>query len=376
MCPRRSGDRRPSSPIVRASGFVPCALLALTAFTTFGPAVARAEVNAAVQLEYRAPASCPDAAAMFSRLRTRLDVRPAANEETARALAVTITPRSATLVGTVTAFGAHGEMVVRTLASSDCVELVDALALVASIVLRPAPGDGRDDSAAEDVDARTPDGVRAPSAPTAPRPAALRPAADLASRADAARARQASDAAAIKLLVGADEELIVGFVPGALLGTAVRLAVHQRSGGRVVSTFSLGVVATLPRERSVPEGTATLRWMLGQLSACRAALRLGSSVSLLACARVDLGRVSAVGRLSAPPGGVAPASERRDRWWLSAGPVAQLLWSPGGPLVVHAQTGALVPLTPYEFVFEPSSVVYPAPRVGFAAAIGVAVSFL
>jgi hypothetical protein len=113
-----------------------------------------------------------------------------------------------------------------------------------------------------------------------------------------------------------------------------------------------------------------LTWSLGQLSSCPIAFAHWRSIALLPCARIDLGRLNAIG------GGGVQAARTRNLFWFDAGVVGRILWMPAGPLVVDGQLAAVFPLTSYEFDFQSGSVVYGAPRLGVSTSIGLGVLFL
>src|SRR6266567_708907 len=96
-----------------------------------------ADATEPIRLEYRAPSSCPDETAMLARIRVRLDVRLAVGAERARTFVVTISADGPRVIGTITSVNALGEPSARALGGADCMEVVDALALVAAMTLHP-----------------------------------------------------------------------------------------------------------------------------------------------------------------------------------------------------------------------------------------------
>jgi len=96
---------------------------------------------------------------------------------------------------------------------------------------------------------------------------------------------------------------------------------------------------------------------------------LSPAVTLLPCARFDLGQVNAAGS-------DIPGARSATRTWSSAGALGQVAFVPVKPLVIDAQASLLVTLTPYTFVFSPNSVIYGPPSVAFSASLAVGVMFL
>jgi hypothetical protein len=324
------------------------------------------DVSEPIRLEYRAPSGCPDEAAMVSRIRTRTDVRMAVGVERARTFVVTINADGPRVIGTITSVNALGEPSARALGGADCTEVVDALALVAAMTLHPelqaneAPAGAREP---------VPAAANVPPVAAVPTP---RPPEAIAREVDGNSGASESprvEANRFHLQGGGLAELTFGYVPTVLLGTSARVELLDVSQRVVNSAFGIAVSAVRPTERTFGDASASLTWTLGQLTACPVHFGLSSSISLLPCGRLDAGRLNAVGQNIAHATG-------RNLFWSSAGVLAKIAWIPVRPLVVDWQGAVLLPLTPYEFVFEPSSVLYGAPWIGFSTSVGVGLMFL
>jgi len=308
---------------------------------------------------------------MVARIRTRVDARVAVGQERARSFLVTISADDPHFIGTITSVNALGEPSARALRGTVCADVVDALALVAAMTLRPelrtteTPLDGRSSA---DASSGTTANVPPPSTvPTNRRSDANEPARALPP--DALEIRRSEGASRFRLHGGGEAELTYGYVPTALLGAGVRVEWLHVSQQVVNSAFALGISALRPTERSLGDASASLTWTVGQGVVCPTHVGLSPSVSLLPCGRVDMGRLSAVGQN-------IPNAQTRTLFWMSAGVLAKIAWIPLGPLVIDWEAAVLFPLTPYQFVFEPSSVLYGAPWVAFSTSVGLGIMFL
>jgi hypothetical protein len=346
-------------------------VLPVAAFCLAGPSLpARADSAEPIRLDYRAPPSCPDEAGMLARMRARIDVRKATGDEASRRFLVTVSVEVTRFIGTITSIDTHGEPSARALDGTNCADVVDALALVAVMALHPelrAGGAGAESGLAAEVAIPTSANVGATVAvASAPLPKSDQ---QSSTREDVPRAPADHGERRLHLLGGLNAEATLGYVPAALLGTSARLELIDVSRRVVSSAFAIGLTSIRPTERQLPEGSAALSWTLGQLLACPVHFGLSASVSLLPCARVDIGRLKAVGQ-------DIPGARSANLLWLSGGVLAQIAWIPVRPLVVDWQAAVLFPLTPYEFVFEQGPVIYGAPWIGISTSIGLGIIFL
>ena len=309
---------------------------------------ARANDAQPIRLEYRAPSSCPDEAALFSRIRARVEVRRASATEPVPTFGITLADEGQRIIGRIASMSERREPTSREVSGTDCSDVVDAVALIVSMAISPS--------------AAVRDGVSA-QAPEDP----MR---------DTGQATKTNEPVAaiderprLRLLGSAQGEATFGYVPTALLGAGVRLQLFRTSeylGGPAVA---LGFVATESTERSLPQGQATLSFNVGELFLCPTSFAVLASVHVLPCGRVDIGQVRAEGT------GI-PNPRNEKLLWSSVGALGQIAIVPVKPLVIDAQASILFPLTPYEFIFEPNSVIYEAPRVGFSGSIAVGLMFL
>jgi hypothetical protein len=135
------------------------------------------------------------------------------------------------------------------------------------------------------------------------------------------------------------------------------------------AAFGIGINATRPVERQIAQGSATLLWLLGQVTACPISIRFGRALTLFPCARFDLGRVQAAGS------GIVGA-HTRDLFWLAAGAEGELVFTLWEPFVLEARLGALFPLQAHDFKFDPDLALFTRPKAGVFGALGIGVIFL
>jgi hypothetical protein len=165
-------------------------------------------------------------------------------------------------------------------------------------------------------------------------------------------------------------EMAIGYVPpAALFAPGARLQLLRTTEYVGGPSIAVGFAAMQPTERQTQEGRATVSFNIGELFACPVSFALTPSLTLLPCARFDLGQVNA-------SGSDIPGARDATRTWSAAGVLGQVAFVPVKPFVIDAQASLLVPLTPYTFTFAPNSVIYGAPSVAFSASLAVGVMFL
>jgi hypothetical protein len=308
-----------------AAGALGFALLTLAPF-------ARAESHP-MRVEYHAPSSCPDEAAFVSRVRARVEVRDARPGEPVATFGVTLLTEGDKVIARVASTNEKSEPTSRVVNGTDCAEVADAVALIVAMALEPPK--------VEPAPAPEPRDAPPPPAPT-PR---------------------------LHLLGSAMFETAIGYASATQFAPGARLQLFRTNAYVGGPSIALGFAAVQPTERPVLDGRATVSFNVGELFACPLSFALAASLTLLPCARFDLGQVTAKGT-------DIPGARGSTRTWASAGALGQLAFVPVRPLVIDVQASLLVPLTPYTFVFAPDSVVYGPPSVAFSASLAVGIMFL
>jgi hypothetical protein len=361
--------------------------------------------SAGLQLRYQAPDGCPDRARFEQLLRARLPQRGA--RAGAAQLAVRITRTRRGSVGELSLARPAGEPAVRRISAPDCEEALEALALVAALMLDPplpgpaqaasgasappsgptrgsaaresrAPGaesgHGPGSESAPDARAATVADERIGAAPgsaeterepggVAPPPLAERAAPAAAPTAPPARAaaepvrRQLALAAALLVASGVAPVARVGgaFALG-LLSRRPRLELAGRLGLRVVQSYG----------SEHDEGSVEIDWWSGSAAACAGA-PLFARGALDGCLAGELGRMRARGHDTE-----LPASS--ERLWAALGPALAGRWQVLGPLSVEGSLVALFPFARHRYVLADETV-YSVPRLTFRVELGLVLHF-
>jgi hypothetical protein len=211
---------------------------------------AAAEAGDGLHLDYRAPPACPDAAAFRAALSAR-NRRVAAGQRVAESVEVTVTESGGHARGRVVIRAAGKEIGTREVDGASCLEVVQALALVAALDLDAAPAAPRvHPPLPPDVHELPPEDP--PPVPPPPR------------------------APSWQLTVGAHASMMVGVADGLLFGAAV--FVDFASASRDVFAPSVRVLfeGTVSGESQEKVGALRVTWFTGGLEACP--IRLGSTV--------------------------------------------------------------------------------------------------
>lgn len=297
-----------------------------------------------LSIDYQAPPECPNAASFEAQVVSRLaDEKPLERREPVRVR-----------IGRE-AEGFHGSVelgeppTARELDSADCGELLQALALIAAVLLQ-----------SESESQSKPPRVETP---------AIAPAAALPSPARAQDTRATSPRWVAVLGLGGGIEQ--GSLPSPWLAPRIRLGMEF---GRVLPwAAEIGVSATLPRsaEVSVEDTRATLRLSAARLDGC-VTRRFDPRWQLAGCALFEAGRLD---------GRSAMSSGAQHMLWLAPGIQLRAELVLGRPWSVFAQASDRWPLVRGRFAFSrpttPPTVAlaYEVPAQALAAEIGVFVRF-
>jgi hypothetical protein len=316
-----------------------------------------------IHLDYRAPSSCPDEANLFSRIRTRVEVRRATPGEAVPTFGISLQTEGGSVVGRISSVGERREPTSRVVSGTDCADVVDAVALIVAMALAPSgsPSAWEGARAGAKLD---------PSAESALPDERVVPEKDAGSSSENIAPSPTHEGCPRWHLLGSGlAEATLGYVSTPLFAAGARLQVFRSPSYIGGPSIALGFAAVQPTERRMPQGRASLSFDVGELFACPGAFALGDAWRALPCARLDVGQVEGTGA-------DIPNAHTERRLWASAGPLGQLVFVPAKPVVIDAEASLLLPLTPYEFTFAPESVIYAAPRVGFSASLAVGLMFL
>ena len=301
-----------------------------------------------MSIEYRAPEGCPDARAFTWMVGERAPrARAARSGEVARVFVAEVQTTADGAVGLLTIREPDGSEASRGLRASDCAELADALALIVALTVDPR--------------ASTAPLPEPPPAADKPTPAPGEPTRGPAAAAVAAPTERPS------LGFESAAHLIVatGMAPGTLPGAriSVGLVVGEDRGSAPAARLS--VLHAPRRAFGIAGATMSVHWWAAGLQLCPLALPLSEEVTTRPCGQLEWGRLWAEG--SNTVGGREAVGR-----WLAAGALAQLVWTPGGSLLIQAELAGVAPLARDRYLIG-SAVVHQLPVIAWRAGMGLGV---
>jgi hypothetical protein len=343
------------------------ASLALGLVMAAGPASAFAQTRAAepapepVRVLVQPPSDCLTDAGFFGRIRRRTSlVRLARPGEPARRFIVQIVPGPMT-VGRLWMETPDQSWASREVEGSNCTEVADALALVASVAVDPhtlSPGQAEP-------------GLPQPPTTGPPNPPAAVP------TAPPSHPRQPG---AWRHGLGVETSLLVGVahVP-ALAGIGVRYSASHERQETLGALLGLGVVQTLKFDEEVdyyaalPNAKVRYDLLTVNLGLCPLGGRLGSRVRLYPCLGGELGRLQAQGV-------ELPGSTSASGLFAAVGGQARVILRILGPLNLVGGVGPTFPLWRHRIeVMRADSGAAPKElwktgQIGFLGSLGLALS--
>jgi hypothetical protein len=336
---------------------------------------AAAQAPTPFQLSYGTHPGCPTASEFAARISAHTPIaRPAAAGERALELRVTTAGSER---------GAHGKLVIvaldgssseRTVEGRDCREVVDALALVAAIVIDPnaqrvvaeppatAVAESAPAAAAAGQTAATtvPPPERKPAPPPpAPAPAAAPPAPAAPPDASDNQPWQAGPSFQAGL-VGE------GLTPNGGVALLYGIEVVLEREELFAPSLRLSGYNVLGNEVTTAIGKARFDWTLARVSLCP----LRWSVAFLAirpCALVDVGRLHSEGYDTSRP-------EEHASFWAALGAAARAEVRPHRILAIEVELGASFPLSNERFFFDPAVDAYEV-NPGVYGLVGIGLRF-
>jgi hypothetical protein len=312
--------------------------------------VAAADSAERVQLEYVAPAGCPDGAQFEHEVRRFLpNLSLAQPGGGGRLLRVEVAADGR--AGSLTLYEA-GAAGVRHTSGETCEEVAQMLAFAVALAIDP--------HVQPPVQAAPAASAAASASPTAPALVVPEPSAPGAGRDRAPAANRKGPRWAV-----------------ALNGTsATALAPHPSFGGGVAfesldafggAMLRLGGSYSASEPVTVDDATVSFHNWLGLFEACPHVWRR-AALAFSACLRVDAGvrTASAVD---------IPAGRSATRPWLALGPSAHGRWRLLAPLFIDAAAGLTLPALRDHVYLKPRFTVHDVPWLGFIGEIGLGVEF-
>jgi hypothetical protein len=156
--------------------------------------------------------------------------------------------------------------------------------------------------------------------------------------------------------------------PGASFAVGVFGEARLEGAGLLSPALRLGGLLAPSHVAETDAGTATFRWISGQVTACPLRFEPTPAVGLLPCAGFELGALRIE---SDSPLGARTSS----RPWVAGDLIGRVQWEAWSSLRLEAQLTAAVPFVQDEFFFEPNVTVHDTPGLGVGAFAGAVVDF-
>jgi hypothetical protein len=342
----------------------------------FGVSRSGAEQLAVVGLDYRAPSECPERAVFVRELETRTERVRTAEAGSQGLLVVEITGTAAAARGEISFREPGGRVTERSIDGASCKDLVDALALIAVVLVDPdAQREGEDEPAASSpsesapgqaaaADDGTPDDGTASEAEKVA--AVAPPTVERAPSAPTEGAKQPAEPTdrRWRFGVGVGAGIHAGTAPNPPIGIAIDASAELRRRGG----FGLALGVSFHRAGSEPvqteAGDAEFTWVAVRAWACPWHWPAVGQASLAACGSFEGGNLSGRG-FNTVGGGV------QDSLWLAPGLFGRGEIRPIDAVTITLDGGAAVPLFHTEFYFEPEIEAFQVPYVAPFASLGI-----
>ncbi len=339
-----------------------------------------------VRVSLSSPPGCPSSLDFARAIERRgVHLREPAPTELGLAIEVSVGRASVGVLGRLVLVDAYGRRSERTVATANCEEATEALALVAALALRRATaGDspaatsiapsappsqnastGTDGAPSAPTESRAPVSTLAtPRSPPVPSPlASTLPAAR--SRADAPTVASKSTAMDSWSFEGSAAGFgAVGLGPDVIAGGALRVgAALPRRGSLWAPSVRLAVSDTFDQSLTGALGTATFGMLAFSTEVCPlAALAVGGAL-FRPCASAELGALRAAGSDTLNP-------RTTSRPWAAGGIEGICAVPIAGPLFWDLTLGTLLAMDRYRFTIGPGTV-YQTPVVVARLALGI-----
>ena len=291
-------------------------------------------------LAYQADASCMDESAFASLVLERTPSADLTSVDPEHAgVVVALRAKDESFVGQLQLRRRDGTRYAREVRGTSCSEVAPAIAFIVALAL-----------SGQEETAPTP---RAPT-PTAPSPIAPLPATEQA----LARWGFGFGAA-----LGARS----GIAPAWAMTEMVAVETRSLADSIVAPTFRLAGLHGGPATADSGVGTTEFSWLAASVAGCPIRLPLARGVDMVPCLGVDLGSIGASGQPATPQG--HPEDTRS--LWVDVFTSLRGQFRLFGPISAELEAELVVPLTPYQFAFDPGTDVYRVPPLAAAGSASI-----
>jgi hypothetical protein len=330
-----------------------------------------AEPTVSYELDYRAPASCPGEDAFTKRIARRTSrARRSSTGQGKYRFTVEFLLSDTGARGTLRIAEKDGASTERDVPARDCASAVEAMALIAAVILDPrAATVARADEAKEATAAveTAPPAAGADAAANGPAPepnSAQQPAPPPAGVPDSNPTERASDeSVSWRMRLRAAGALQGAVAPGGALGANAGAEVYRDGPGLFEPRFALTMHVAFG-DSSTSFGDAAFSWYAGRLTACPIQWPESGRLRLRGCAFAEAGALHGEGSNTRNPRGSTA-------FWLAAGPSAEVELEVTRWLAVAVEGGMTVPAFHDKFIFVPQQVAHEVPTMGGWLAAGL-----
>jgi hypothetical protein len=298
-------------------------------------------------LFYQAETSCPDRAAFAALVLERAPLADLEPTERRQAdVQVALYAIDAQFTGKLAIRRGEASLYTREMHGTTCGEVAPAIAFILALALN-----GQNETVS--------DSSAAPANPT--------PTIDVASGRGPASENDGDWGWGLGASVGTR----AGIAPSWSLIEQVAVEMRAVSAAMFAPTFRIAVLRAEPVTKDDGVGTTEFSWIAARAAGCPFRFRLGEDPVLIPCAGLDLGAIGAAGRPSTPQGRAADTSS----FWADVFGSLRLRFHVFGPVFGELETELVLPLTQYDFAFDPRTPIYGIPVVAAAGSAGLFVQF-
>ncbi len=319
-------------------------------------------------LEYRAAATCPDAAAMAEAIETRT---PGAAQETVDRASVRLQVELREDGTSALWIDLPEGSSTREFPQAPCAEAMASLAVIASMVLEADASEraATTQSVMERFDPTAPP-TAAPSPSAEPQRALAAVPAPATAPPRSNKATPIPNRAPTRVAVSAGMILETAVASGAALGGSAGIAAWlEPSTSRIwLPRIHAEVIATLPATEHADQGDVRLQLLAGRLHLCPIRVPLGKAAQLVPCLTGDAGTLRARGT------GETLNPRTRTMPWLGLGGTVRAQLALGSAFSLESWLGVRGLARGDTFIFNPDSVAYEVPNWSVGAGLGLAIT--
>lgn len=320
------------------------------------PSPALAVDTEPIHIEYHAEpeARCPSRADFAQQVFARTGAaRPASEGEPARTFVVELKRAGDRVAGTLAIEETRGSSMARHVSGSECGHVASVLALAVALAIDPR---------AELAPSQELEPVQPPPERPPPLPKPARPAGSSAPRESAEETTSWSP----RVSLGASAAF--GVAPHPSFGPVAGLGLRH-GGDALLRELGLAFAFRSGAPELIRGARADFRFFTSRASLCTRGIEVAKSFYVAPCFVVEAGAVTA-------SGSDLPVTGRKTRFWAAAEGLIQLEHALPAGFFVTLESGAVLPMTRYRFVFQsPETRVHDVPQLAAQLGLRLGVGF-